>query len=76
MAFLQNMDELFVIDLLKVKTNHRIHFQKMTFKCHQPVEIQDYRVRFCENLQFDAEINRIEFDAHYLRHKLKKINRH
>ena len=53
-------------------SDQRTHFQKMTFKCHQPVEIQDYRVRFCENLQFDAEINRIEFDAHYLRHKIKK----
>ncbi|MBP8005707.1 MAG: AraC family transcriptional regulator [Acinetobacter sp.] len=53
-------------------SDQRINFHKMTFKCHQPVEIQDYRVRFCENIQFNAEQNRIEFDAHYLKHKIKK----
>ncbi|RZF49680.1 AraC family transcriptional regulator [Acinetobacter halotolerans] len=53
-------------------SDQRINFHKMTFTCHQPVEIQDYRVRFCENIQFNAEQNRIEFDAHYLKHKIKK----
>ena len=49
-----------------------VFFQKMTFKCHQPVEIQDYRVRFCEDIQFNADQNRIEFDANYLKHKIKR----
>lgn len=53
-------------------SDQRIAFQRMTFKCHQPIEIQDYRVRFCEDIQFNADENRIEFDAHYLKHKIKK----
>ncbi|WP_109440297.1 AraC family transcriptional regulator [Acinetobacter haemolyticus] len=53
-------------------SDQRIAFQKMSFKCHQPVEIQDYRIRFCENIQFHATQNCIEFDAHYLKHKIKK----
>ncbi|WP_436872917.1 AraC family transcriptional regulator [Acinetobacter haemolyticus] len=53
-------------------SDQRIAFLKMSFKCHQPVEIQDYRIRFCENIQFHATQNCIEFDAHYLKHKIKK----
>ncbi|MGB5885842.1 MAG: AraC family transcriptional regulator [Acinetobacter venetianus] len=53
-------------------SDQRIAFQSMTFRCHPPVEIQDYRVRFCEDIQFNAEQNKIEFDAHYLKHKIKK----
>ncbi len=53
-------------------SDQRIGFHKMAFRCHPPVEIQDYRVRFCENIHFHAEQNRIEFDAHYLKHKIKK----
>ncbi|VXA54751.1 AraC family transcriptional regulator [Acinetobacter proteolyticus] len=53
-------------------SDQRIGFHKMSFRCHSPVEIQDYRVRFCENIQFNAEQNQIEFDAHYLKHKIKK----
>ncbi|MCH7340525.1 AraC family transcriptional regulator [Acinetobacter higginsii] len=53
-------------------SDQRIGFHKMSFRCHPPVEIQDYRVRFCENIQFNAEQNQIEFDAHYLKHKIKK----
>ncbi|ESK54165.1 hypothetical protein F990_02935 [Acinetobacter tjernbergiae DSM 14971 = CIP 107465] len=53
-------------------SDQRIPFQKMTFKCHQPAEIQDYRVRFCEDIQFNADQNLIEFDANYLKHKIKK----
>lgn len=52
-------------------SDQRIALQKMSFKCHQPVEIQDYRIRFCENIQFHATQNCIEFDAHYLKHKIK-----
>ncbi|MBQ1493823.1 MAG: AraC family transcriptional regulator [Acinetobacter sp.] len=53
-------------------SDQRISFHRMSFRCHQPVEIQDYRVRFCENIEFNAEQNKIEFDAHYLKHKIKK----
>ena len=53
-------------------SDQRISFHRMSFRCHQPVEIQDYRVRFCENIEFSAEQNKIEFDAHYLKHKIKK----
>lgn len=53
-------------------SDQRISFHRMSFRCHQPVEIQDYRVRFCENIEFNAEHNKIEFDAHYLKHKIKK----
>lgn len=53
-------------------SDQRIHFHKMSFRCHPPVELQDYRVRFCENIQFHAAQNSIEFDAHYLKHKIKK----
>ena len=53
-------------------SDQRISFHRMSFRCHQPVEIQYYRVRFCENIEFNAEQNKIEFDAHYLKHKIKK----
>lgn len=53
-------------------SDQRIHFQHMMFKCHQPLELQDYRIRFCENIEFNADQNKIEFDAHYLKHKIKK----
>lgn len=63
---------MLVHSLMCCLSDQRISFHRMSFRCHQPVEIQDYRVRFCENIEFNAEQNKIEFDAHYLKHKIKK----
>ncbi|MBJ9985076.1 AraC family transcriptional regulator [Acinetobacter sp. S40] len=52
--------------------DQRIAINKITLKCSKPTYPQDYYVRFCENIEFDAEFNRIEFNADYLQIKIKK----
>jgi len=52
--------------------DQRIGLNKISVRCTQPQDIQDYLVRFGEDIQFNAGINQIEFDAHYLDIKIKK----
>jgi len=52
--------------------DQRIGLNKISVRCTQPQDIQDYLVRFGGDIKFNAEINRIEFDAHYLDIKIKK----
>ncbi|HAV4441183.1 AraC family transcriptional regulator [Acinetobacter baumannii] len=52
--------------------DQRIGLNRITVRCPKPNDIQDYLVRFCEDIQFNAETNQIEFDAHYLDIKIKK----
>lgn len=52
--------------------DQRIGLNRIAVRCPKPNDIQDYLVRFCEDIDFNAEINQIEFDAHYLDIKIKK----
>lgn len=53
--------------------DQRIGLNTIMVRCPKPQDIQDYLVRFGEDIQFNAEVNRVEFDAHYLDIKIKKI---
>ncbi|WP_273776800.1 AraC family transcriptional regulator [Acinetobacter sp. GSS19] len=53
-------------------TEQRVVLKQMSVRCKQPKEIEDYRVRFCQNIEFNATENRITFDAQYLQLKIKK----
>ncbi len=52
--------------------DQRIGLNTIMVRCAKPQDIQDYLVRFGEDIQFNAEANRVEFDAHYLDIKIKK----
>ncbi|NUG10484.1 AraC family transcriptional regulator [Acinetobacter seifertii] len=52
--------------------DQRIGLNNIAVRCSKPNDIQDYLVRFCEDIKFNAEINQLEFDAHYLDIKIKK----
>ncbi|EOQ73273.1 AraC family transcriptional regulator [Acinetobacter lactucae] len=52
--------------------DQRIGLNTIMVRCSKPQDIQDYLVRFGEDIQFNAEINRVEFDVHYLDIKIKK----
>ncbi|MBU3094109.1 AraC family transcriptional regulator [Acinetobacter baumannii] len=52
--------------------DQRISLNSIAVRCPKPNDIQDYLIRFCEDIDFNAEINQIEFDAHYLDIKIKK----
>ena len=51
--------------------DQRIGLNIIMVRCAKPQDIQDYLVRFGEDIQFNAEANRVEFDAHYLDIKIK-----
>ncbi|WPP71216.1 AraC family transcriptional regulator [Acinetobacter pittii] len=52
--------------------DQRIGLNNIMVRCPKPQDIQDYLVRFGEDIQFNAEVNRVEFEAHYLDIKIKK----
>lgn len=52
--------------------DQRIGLNNISLRCPKPQDIQDYFVRFGEDIKFNAEINQVEFDAHYLDIKIKK----
>lgn len=52
--------------------DQRILIQSMQLRCIQPQDDQDYRVRFCKYIQYQSEINRIQFDAACLNIKIKQ----
>ncbi|MCU4412584.1 AraC family transcriptional regulator [Acinetobacter sp. WU_MDCI_Axc73] len=52
--------------------DQRIVIDKISLKCAKPAYPQDYYVRFCENIEFDAVANIVEFNADYLQIKIKK----
>lgn len=50
----------------------RIPLQQIQLKCQPPLDDQDYRVRFCDNIDYLADENRISFDADFLAIKIKQ----
>ncbi|WOE32394.1 MULTISPECIES: AraC family transcriptional regulator [unclassified Acinetobacter] len=53
-------------------TGQRLLIQKIQLKCTAPEDDHDYKVRFCENIQYEADENYIQFDVHYLKLKIKQ----
>jgi AraC-like DNA-binding protein len=53
-------------------SGQRVILDKIELRCMQPLDDQDYRVRFCEKIYYGASQNRIEFSRHYLEIKIKK----
>lgn len=47
-------------------SGQRILLNQMQFKCPKPYDDLDYKVRFCEQIEYDTEENYIQFDAAYL----------
>lgn len=46
--------------------NRRIPIKELSFKASRPIDDSDYRMRFCEDIQFDAAITMIRFDRAFL----------
>ncbi len=52
--------------------DQRILIEHIQLCCHAPIDDQDYRVRFCENITYSAKQNQIRFDATCLNIKIKQ----
>lgn len=53
-------------------TGQRIILNRIELKCTPPTDDQDYKVRFCENIQYQAAENYIQFDADWLKTPVKQ----
>ena len=52
--------------------DQRILLNSIQLKCSPPLDDLDYRVRFCENIQYQANKNYLQFDATYLNIHIKR----
>ncbi|MGF6317759.1 AraC family transcriptional regulator [Pseudomonas frederiksbergensis] len=50
--------------------NQRIPLQKLSFSAPKPDDESDYRMRFCENIQYDASTTAVSFDKKFLDMKI------
>ena len=50
----------------------RLLLTKIQLKCNPPVDDHDYKVRFCENIQYNSNENYMQFDANYLKIQIKQ----
>ena len=53
-------------------SGHRVLLNQIQLKCNSPIDDQDYKVRFCENIQYNSNENYIQFDANYLNIQIKQ----
>ena len=53
-------------------TGQRVSLNKMELRCDPPTDDLDYRVRFCEDIQYQAAENYIQFDAIWLNSIIKQ----
>ncbi|AWL29394.1 AraC family transcriptional regulator [Acinetobacter defluvii] len=53
-------------------SGQRLIINKIQLKCTTPLDDHDYKVRFCENIQYHADENYIQFDASYLKITIKQ----
>lgn len=53
-------------------SGQRLIINKIQLKCTAPLDDHDYKVRFCENIQYYADENYIQFDASYLKIAIKQ----
>ncbi len=52
--------------------DQRITLNQIQLKCEPPIDDQDYRVRFCEKITYQADENYLQFDANYLNIHIKR----
>lgn len=56
-------------------SGQRVVLNQIQLRCDPPIDDRDYKVRFCENMQYQMAENYIQFDANYLnisfKHDLK-----
>jgi AraC-like DNA-binding protein len=52
-------------------SRQRILIHQIQLKCDVPQDDQDYKVRFCEHIQYNSQENYIQFDANYLNIPIK-----
>lgn len=50
----------------------RVMLNRIQLKCAEPEDDSDYKVRFCDDIQYHAEENYIQFDASYLNIAIKQ----
>jgi hypothetical protein len=50
--------------------NQRIPLQTLSFRAERPADESDYRMRFCEDIQYDAPIIQVSFDKKFLNMKI------
>lgn len=50
----------------------RVVLNRIQLKCAAPEDDNDYKVRFCDDIQYQAEENYIQFDASYLNILIKQ----
>lgn len=53
-------------------TGQRIQLKQIQLKCTSPEDDSDYKVRFCEQIKYDANENYLQFDANYLNLQIKQ----
>ncbi|WP_111860346.1 AraC family transcriptional regulator [Acinetobacter sp. CFCC 10889] len=53
-------------------SGQRLIINKIQLRCAAPQEDHDYKVRFCENIQYNSNENYIQFDANYLKIAIKQ----
>ena len=56
-------------------SGQRILLNQIQLKCDQPIDDLDYKIRFCENIHYQATQNYIQFDASYLNLPIKQDQR-
>lgn len=50
----------------------RLLLNKIQLKCNPPIDDHDYKVRFCENIEYNSNQNYMQFDASYLNIQIKQ----
>ena len=53
-------------------SGQRVLLKQIQLKCDAPLDDQDYKVRFCEKIQYNSSENYIQFDANYLKIQIKQ----
>ncbi|OTG83046.1 AraC family transcriptional regulator [Acinetobacter sp. ANC 4648] len=50
----------------------RVSLKRIQLKCNPPPDDQDYKIRFCDDIQYHADENYMQFDANYLKYPIKQ----
>ena len=53
-------------------SGQRIVLNCIQLKCHAPADDSDYKIRFCDDIQYNTDENYIQFDANYLNIAIKQ----
>ncbi|WP_268263322.1 AraC family transcriptional regulator [Pseudomonas morbosilactucae] len=50
--------------------NQRIPLHRLSFRASRPEDQSDYRMRFCEDIEYDASVTQVSFDKKFLDMKI------